>query len=79
MVKAAPKKKIASKKQSEQNKKAVEKLTWQNARRKLSELIPTSYNPRKLTEKQYKGLKKSLEKRLLKALVLFFCQLTWVV
>jgi DNA modification methylase len=42
--------------------KTKEKLRFQNAKRKLSELIPTEWNPRRLTEKQAEDLKKSLEK-----------------
>lgn len=37
-------------------------LVWHNETRKLKELVPASYNPRKLTEKQHDDLKKSLEK-----------------
>ena len=38
------------------------KITWGTERRKLSELIPHSTNPRVLTNKQYKDLRKSLTK-----------------
>ena len=38
------------------------KLSWHSEKRKLSELIPSEYNPRKATEKQAKDLSKSLEK-----------------
>lgn len=40
----------------------IEKLVWHNEQRKLSELLPASYNPRKLSDKSYKDLRKSLEK-----------------
>lgn len=39
----------------------MEKIEFSTAFRKLSELVPTNYNPRKLTEKEYKDLKASLE------------------
>lgn len=39
-----------------------DKLSFINGRRKLSELVPASWNPRQLTEKQAKDLRKSLEK-----------------
>lgn len=38
------------------------KLEWHNERRKLSQLIPATYNPRKLSKKAYEDLRKSLEK-----------------
>ena len=38
------------------------KLEWHNEKRKISDLIPYESNPRNLTEKQYKDLKKSLTK-----------------
>lgn len=38
------------------------KITWKNETRKIKDLIPADYNPRQLTEKQAKQLKKSLEK-----------------
>ena len=37
-------------------------LSFSNSRRKLSQLIPVAWNPRRLTEKQAADLKKSLEK-----------------
>ena len=37
-------------------------IFWKTEKRKLSDLVPASYNPRKLTEKQYQNLKDSLEK-----------------
>lgn len=37
-------------------------LVWHNETRVLKDLVPASYNPRKLTEKQHNDLKKSLEK-----------------
>lgn len=40
----------------------MNKITWKTEKRKISELIPNSNNPRKLTDKQYKDLKKSLTK-----------------
>ncbi len=39
-----------------------EKLTFSNTRRNLSELIPLEWNPRTLSEKQAKDLRRSLEK-----------------
>jgi DNA modification methylase len=45
------------------NKKTqINKLTFINARKKLSELIPADWNPRRLTDKQAKDLKASLKK-----------------
>ena len=38
------------------------KITWKTARRKISELIPSVYNPRQATKKQKKDLTASLEK-----------------
>ena len=38
------------------------KLEWHTEKRKIGELLPYEFNPRRLTEKQYKDLKKSLEK-----------------
>lgn len=38
------------------------KLSWHTEQRKISELVPFPDNPRRLTEKQYKDLKNSLEK-----------------
>lgn len=38
------------------------KLFWLNDVRKISDLVPHQKNPRRLTDKQYKDLKKSLEK-----------------
>ena len=40
----------------------MEKLHWKTEVRKLSDLIPVSYNPRSLSAKQAKDLKKSLLK-----------------
>ncbi len=37
-------------------------ITWITEKRKLSELIPASYNPRELTEIQAKDLSTSLER-----------------
>lgn len=37
-------------------------LTWSNESRKLSDLIPAKYNPRKLSEKDRQDLKNSIEK-----------------
>ena len=37
-------------------------INWKTEKRKISELIPTENNPRQLTDKQYKDLKKSLSK-----------------
>jgi len=38
------------------------KIMWHTEKRKISDLIPTEGNPRQLTDKQYKDLKKSLNK-----------------
>jgi len=38
------------------------KIMWHTEKRKISDLIPTEGNPRRLTDKQYKDLKKSLNK-----------------
>lgn len=38
------------------------KIEWHNEKRKLKELIPTTYNPRKLTKKQYRDMENSLKK-----------------
>jgi DNA modification methylase len=38
------------------------KIQWTTTKRKLNELVPSQNNPRKLTEKQYDDLKKSLTK-----------------
>lgn len=38
------------------------KLTWRTEQRKVSDLVPFAGNPRRLTEKQLKDLRKSLEK-----------------
>lgn len=40
----------------------MEKIEWHNERRKLHELVPATYNPRKLQKKAYDDLRKSLEK-----------------
>ena len=37
-------------------------ITWKTEKRKLADLIPSNYNPRKLSETQKKHLKKSIEK-----------------
>lgn len=37
-------------------------ITWTTAKRKISDLIPASYNPREMTEKQVKDLTTSLER-----------------
>ena len=37
-------------------------IKWTTEQRKISDLIPTDGNPRQLTDKQYKELKKSLKK-----------------
>jgi len=39
-----------------------EKISWMSERRKVSELIPASYNPRKISDKQSDALNKSLER-----------------
>jgi len=41
---------------------SVNKIIWHNEKRKISELIPTEYNPRILTAKQKKDLEKSIKK-----------------
>jgi site-specific DNA-methyltransferase (adenine-specific) len=38
------------------------KLKWHNETRKIKELVPTAYNPRKLSDKQYKDIEASLKK-----------------
>jgi DNA modification methylase len=40
----------------------MENLTWKNDRRKVSDLIPWTGNPRKISEKQAAELRKSLER-----------------
>lgn len=40
----------------------MSKIFWKTEKRKISDLVPTEHNPRRLTDKQYKDLKKSLEK-----------------
>ena len=40
----------------------MEKLTWSTEKRRIRDLIPASYNPRRLTEQQAKDLRKSLER-----------------
>lgn len=40
----------------------MEKLKWKTEKRKIKDLIPADYNPRQMTEKQAKDLRKSLEK-----------------
>lgn len=37
-------------------------INWKNERRKIRDLLPAGYNPRKLTEKQAGDIRKSLEK-----------------
>ena len=37
-------------------------MKWHTEQRKISDLVPTEHNPRQLTEKQFKDLKKSVEK-----------------
>ena len=37
-------------------------MNWRTEQRKLSDLIPTTYNPRTLTKQQQSELKKSLER-----------------
>lgn len=39
-----------------------EKIIWTTEKRKISELIPADYNPRKIDEKQAKELQKSLQR-----------------
>ena len=43
-------------------KEKTNKLSWHTEQRKVSDLIPNSENPRKMSEKQAEELKKSLEK-----------------
>ena len=38
------------------------KLLWKTEKRRIKDLIPASYNPRQISEKQAKDLRKSLEK-----------------
>ncbi len=40
----------------------IEKIKWHNEKALIKDLIPCSKNPRRLTDKQYKDLKTSLEK-----------------
>ena len=40
----------------------MEQINWQTTKRKVNDLIPYDKNPRRLTEKQEKDLKKSLER-----------------
>lgn len=40
----------------------METLQWNTEKRKLGDLVPATYNPRKLSKKSYDDLKKSLEK-----------------
>ena len=40
----------------------MQNLEWATEKRKLKDLIPADYNPRKLSKKAYEDLKKSLEK-----------------
>lgn len=39
----------------------MEKLQWSTQRRKVNQLVPWEFNPRKMTETQVEHLKKSLE------------------
>lgn len=38
------------------------KLKWHNEKRKIKDLIPFEKNPRKISDKQIKDLKKSLKR-----------------
>lgn len=38
------------------------RLSWKTEKRRITDLVPAPYNPRQLTEKQAKDLRKSLEK-----------------
>jgi DNA modification methylase len=40
----------------------MKQLKWNTSRKKLKDIFPTEYNPRRLTEKQYNDLNKSLKK-----------------
>jgi DNA modification methylase len=40
----------------------MERITWSNEKRKISDITPANYNPRQLTEKQAKDLNTSLER-----------------
>jgi DNA modification methylase len=40
----------------------MEKITWKNEKRKIAELIPADYNPRKISDQQKEQLRSSLEK-----------------
>lgn len=40
----------------------AQNILWHTEQKKLSEIIPSKFNPRKLTDKQYQDLKKSLKK-----------------
>jgi len=40
----------------------MSKIQWISERRKLSELVPLEYNPRKITQRDKEQLKKSLNK-----------------
>jgi ParB-like chromosome segregation protein Spo0J len=40
----------------------MNKLSWHTEQRKISDLIPYEHNPRQITDKQTKDLKRSLEK-----------------
>lgn len=40
----------------------MEKIIWTTEKRKINELAETEYNPRTLNKKQYKELKKSIDK-----------------
>ncbi len=44
------------------NLSTAQPLSWQSQKRKISDLIPASYNPRKWPDKEIKDLKASLEK-----------------
>ena len=40
----------------------MEKITWKNEKRKIAELIPADYNPRKISDLQKEQLRSSLDK-----------------
>ncbi|WP_457635827.1 hypothetical protein [Persephonella sp.] len=40
----------------------MKKINWKTEKRKVSELKPADYNPRKLNNEQYQNLRKSIEK-----------------
>jgi len=43
-------------------RKRMERITWSNEKRKISDINPAQYNPRQLTEKHAKDLNTSLER-----------------